>query len=87
MAQLIEEGRDYDNRQEVPIVYRINGSIYIWRAEYMRNEAVSWRRSDKYAMHEIPEHRAMSFDTLSEFQRAEALVAGGLVDLPWLSQV
>jgi len=87
MAQLVEEGREYDSRQEVPTVYRINGSVYIWRAEFMRREECTWRRSDDYAMYEIPEYRAMSFDSLSEFQRAEVLVKSGLVNLPWLSEV
>ena len=29
----------------------------------------------------------MSFDTLSEFQRAEVLVNSGLVNLPWLNRI
>ena len=85
MSDLMEEGSSFERRQEVPQVFRINGSLYIWRTGFLRNEPESWRRAGKHLMHEIPESRAMSFDTIDEFQRAELLVKHGYIDFPWLS--
>ena len=85
MKQLVEDGRNYESRQEVPTVYRVNGSLYIWRSEFMHREEFSWRVTDRHLMFEIPEFRAMSFDTLQEFQRAELMVQSGMINFPWLS--
>ena len=40
-----------------------------------------------HLIYEIPELRAMSFDTEIEFQKAELFVEGGLITLPWLSDI
>ena len=85
MADLIEDGRRFDRRQDVPPVFRINGSLYLWRAAFVRSQERSWREAGRYLLHEIPERRAMSIDTLEEFERAELLVKGGLITFPWLS--
>ncbi|MFP6638973.1 MAG: amidohydrolase family protein, partial [Myxococcota bacterium] len=84
MADLIPKGSNFERRQEVPNVYRINGSLYVWRTGFVRSEPVSWRRGGKHLMHEIPESRAISIDTKEEFQRAELLVQHGFINLPWL---
>lgn len=86
MADLIPEGAGFDRRQDVEAVYRINGSIYIWRAEFVRRERTSWRRHGKHLLYELPEARAMSIDSLAELRRAEALVQSGLIRLPWLGE-
>jgi CMP-N,N'-diacetyllegionaminic acid synthase len=85
MADLIEDGSKFDRRQQVPAVYRINGSLYIWRTEFVRTQENSWRQSGRHLMYETPEARAMSIDTLQEFQRAELLVQSGLISFPWLN--
>jgi N-acylneuraminate cytidylyltransferase len=85
MAELIEGGSKFDQRQEVPAVYRINGSLYIWRTEFVRTQERSWRQSGRHLIHETPEARAMSIDTPQEFQRAELLVQSGQISFPWLS--
>ena len=84
MADLIPEGALFDRRQDVPTVYRINGSLYIWRCCFLRNEEISWRRNGRHLIFEIPELRAVSIDTDDEFQRTEALVRSGLIRMPWL---
>lgn len=84
MADLFDGGGSYSRRQELPTVYRINGSLYLWRTDFLRTEQGPWRLSGNHLMYEIPEYRAMSFDTELEFQRAELLVSGGLITLPWL---
>ena len=85
MANLIEEAAGYSRRQDVPIVYRINGLLYIWRTDFVRSQESRWERQGKHLIHEIPEVRAMSTDTIEEFERTELMVKGGLVSLPWLT--
>lgn len=87
MEDLIPGGSDYHRRQDAPDVYRINGSLYLWRADFVRTEERSWRQTGGHLIYEIPEIRAMSFDTAMEFQKAELFVKGGLITLPWLAQV
>ena len=86
MADLMEEGSRFEQRQAVPRVYRINGSLYLWRAEFVRREERSWRRRGRNLLYEIPEFRAMSIDTAQEFDRAELLVKGGYITFPWLNE-
>lgn len=86
MADLIDEGSTFDRRQDVPLVYRINGSVYIWRTEFVRRQKQSWRRTGRHLIYEIPESRATSIDTGEEFERAELLVKSGVISLPWLAE-
>lgn len=85
MADLVEGGSRFDRRQDAPIAYRINGSMYLWRTAFVRRQERSWRQTGRFLMYEIPELRAMSIDTAGEFERAELLVRSGLITLPWLS--
>ncbi len=85
MAALIDDGASFQRRQDLPVVYRINGSLYIWRTEFVRKANQEWRRQGSHVMYEIPELRAMSLDELQEFERAEALVKQGLITFPWLN--
>lgn len=86
MADLVDGGSAYHRRQDVPPVYRINGSLYIWRTELVRSEANSWRRTGQHLIYELPDIRAISIDTEEDFQRAELLVKSGLIEFPWLDQ-
>ena len=86
MADLIEQGGRFDRRQDVPPVYRINGSLYLWRTRFVRDQTEGWRRHGRHLLHEIPEMRAMSIDTLEEFHKAELLVTQGLIRFPWLKE-
>lgn len=85
MADLIEGGSSFNQRQQVPVVYRINGSLYIWRTEFVRTQEISWRQPAKNLIYETPEARSISIDTPQEFQRAELLVQSGLILFPWLN--
>ncbi len=84
MSDLFEGADAIQRRQEVEAVYRINGSLYIWRAAYVREHSGSWR-TGQHLMHQIPDFRAMSIDTLDEFDWAERLVLSGLIRFPWLN--
>jgi N-acylneuraminate cytidylyltransferase len=85
MADLMKEGADCERRQDVRPVYRINGSLYLWRTAFVRS-ARSWRQDGRHLLYEIPESRAMSIDTAEQFERAEFLVKSNRIGLPWLSE-
>jgi CMP-N,N'-diacetyllegionaminic acid synthase len=84
MADLVPQGSDYVRRQDVPTVYRINASLYIWRTAFVRAETRNWRPHGRHRLYEIPERNAIHIDDADEFARAEALLQQGLLRLPWL---
>ena len=86
MADLIEGGDRFNRRQDVPTVYRINGSLYVWRTGFIRRERRGWRAFGKHLLYEIPEIRAMSIDALDEFEQAETFVRQGLITFPWMER-
>lgn len=75
----------FTRRQDVPTFFRINGALYVWRADHVRAAPASWRDAP-HLMLEMPEERAFSIDDLAEFNRAEALLERGLLTLPWLPE-
>lgn len=70
-------------RQDAPRLLRINGALYLWRAGFVRTAPADWTAGRHVAL-EIPESRALSIDDKHEFELAEALIARGLLRLPWL---
>jgi CMP-N,N'-diacetyllegionaminic acid synthase len=83
LAPLIE-GDVYARRQDVPPVFRINASLYVWRTSFVHREHDAWQNG-RLLMHEIPDERAFHIDAPQELERAEALLAAGLITLPWLA--
>jgi N-acylneuraminate cytidylyltransferase len=73
----------YVRRQDVPACLRINGALYLWRAEFLRRTPPTWL-DGKHRAVEIPESRAFSIDDLWEFQLTELVLEKGLVRLPWI---
>lgn len=63
-------------------VYRINGLVYIWRAEFVRTQE-GWRHG-KLLLYEVPALRALSIDDIHLFEQAEGLLRSRCVTLPWL---
>jgi len=85
MTDLFPNAASYTCRQDVPEVYRINGSLYCWRTRFMKNNPDGWRHG-KLLMYAIPDAAAISIDTEDEFKRAELFVKSGLFNLPWLEK-
>lgn len=83
MEDLYREAKTFERRQDVPTVYRINASLYLFRRAFVKREVQSWRRG-RLKVFVIPESRSIHIDTLDQFERAEALVRAGLIRLPWL---
>lgn len=85
MTRLIPEGGQYHRRQDVPTVYRMNASLYIWRRDFIHAcEKNEWSKEGNFLLHEIPESRAIHIDDLHEFEVAELLIKKNLISLPWI---
>jgi CMP-N,N'-diacetyllegionaminic acid synthase len=83
LEPLFPEGTAYTRRQDVPEVLRIDASLYAWRTSFIRSGAGSWR-DGRLLAHEVPPLRAVHLDEETDFAVFEALLAVGLVTLPWL---
>ena len=86
MTDLIQDARQFNRRQDVPTVYRINGSLYIWRADFVRNESQGWRQAH-HLIYEMPEARAIHIDDANEFEKTDLLIRQGWIHLPWLENM
>jgi len=82
MRDLIPGASSYARRQDLPTVYRINATLYLWRADFVRR-ADNWR-SGRIRMHVVPESTAVHIDDLDQFKHAEWLIETGALTLPWL---
>ena len=80
---LLRHRHGVTRRQDTARYLRINGNFYVWRAASARAPQQSWFDEGRYAGVEIPEAQAFSIDDEYEFRLIEALVAAGLVQLPW----
>ena len=85
MAPLIDGAGRFTRRQDVPPVYRINATLYLWRRDFLVGVTRSWIEG-KLLLHEIPEERAIHIDDLAEFNRADLMIRHGLVRFPWLQE-
>jgi CMP-N,N'-diacetyllegionaminic acid synthase len=84
MVDLFAEHIHHSRRQDVPTVYRINGCLYLWRADFVRNETESWR-DGKHLILVLPEARAIHIDELYQFQLADLQIRHKLIELPWMT--
>lgn len=84
LETLFPSAGSYARRQDVPTVYRINATLYLWRTEFVRREPGKWMDNGKHLIYEIPEKRAIHIDDINEFSRTEALIRQGFISLPWL---
>ena len=84
MRDLIPGAHKYARRQEVPKAFRINGTLYLWRADFVRR-ATDWR-TGRLRMQEVPESRAVNIDDIDQFRLVEWLIETGGIELPWLSR-
>ena len=87
MRQLVPMIAGYVRRQDVPITYRVNGSLYLWRREHVLSSPAPAYYTVPHRILVIPEERAIHIDELRDFQIAELLVRQGIVHLPWIQAV
>ncbi len=77
--------QSYNRRQDVPDVYCINASLYLWRASFVRAEGWTWRNG-KHLLWPIPAIRALHIDDQEDLHHAQAIIDAGLVQLPWVNK-
>jgi N-acylneuraminate cytidylyltransferase len=75
---------NYARRQDVPPVYRINATLYLWRRDFLLSVTDNRWLDSNQRMLVIPESRAVHIDELADFQLAELALQAGLMTLPWL---
>lgn len=86
LALAFPQDVNFVRRQDVPPVYRINATLYLWRREFLlKAPAAPFATDARHRMLVVPETRAIHIDTLEDFQMAEILIAHGMVHLPWLT--
>ena len=85
LERFFAEGTGVVRRQDAARYLRINGNFYVWRTAFVRRLGDSWFDEGRHGRVEIPEERAFAIDHLYEFQRLEALLAQGVLQLPWLN--
>jgi N-acylneuraminate cytidylyltransferase len=83
MTPLFPEGRAFERRQDLPRVYRINATLYLWRRDYLLSLRGSWLEG-KNLLLEVPEARSIHIDDADEFAKADLLIRHGFVKFPWL---
>jgi CMP-N,N'-diacetyllegionaminic acid synthase len=87
LTMAFPEANGQKRRQDVAGVYRITGSLYLWRRDYVQQTSDINLARDPHRMLVIPKERAIDIDDLYDFQIAELAVSGGICPLPWLSSV
>jgi N-acylneuraminate cytidylyltransferase len=83
MRPLIPEGESYTRRQDLPTVYRINGTLYLWRREFFLANETAWRHG-RHRLQVVPEIRATSIDDQRDLDKIELFIRAGIITLPWL---
>ncbi len=86
MEDFSESAASFSRRQDLPTVYRINASLYVWRREFIVANAETWRKG-RLLLQVVPEVRSIHVDTLDEFRMLEACLSSGLIEFPWLQGV
>ncbi|HET6667166.1 MAG TPA: acylneuraminate cytidylyltransferase family protein [Intrasporangium sp.] len=86
LERYFEAGTGVTRRQDVERFLRINGNFYLWRSDFVRRLESSWFDEGRHAGVEIPESQAFSIDDAYEFRLIEALIAAGIIRLPWMER-
>lgn len=81
LEPLASIGTTLVRRQDAPVVYRINGQLYLFRRDSVLRGA--WP-AGRYRLLETPERRAFAIDEPYEFELAAMCIENGLIELPWL---
>ncbi len=87
LAMAFPLDQSYACRQDLPTVYEVNGTLYLWRRDYLLSAPIDPCASG--APHRglvIPEERGLDIDTDLDFRFVEFLVREGVVSLPWLKE-
>jgi N-acylneuraminate cytidylyltransferase len=72
-------------RQDHPVIYRINGMLYLWRRDYLMSASAIDLGATPHRMLIVPKERAIDIDEEYDLHLAEWTLQSGLVKLPWLA--
>lgn len=86
MAMAFPSQHPYTRRQDVPPVYRINATLYVWRRDFLLSPAADHWQAAPHRLLIIPDERAFHIDTPADFRLADLMLTHGLVSLPWLER-
>lgn len=84
LNHLIPTAAPYVRRQDVPVTYRINGLLYLWRREHLLQSSAPKYSEISHRMLIVPEIRSTDVDEAQDLVMIELLLREGLVSLPWL---
>lgn len=71
----LSKGQGAGRRQDLPAVYALNGSIYVWRRAALAQAAQHGLWSVRIAPYEMPRWKSADIDDLEDFEYAEWLNA------------
>jgi CMP-N,N'-diacetyllegionaminic acid synthase len=75
----------YSRRQDVPQVWRINGTLYLFRRDFlMSTTAEKWLDARLLPL-VIPEERAIHIDDIFEFKKWDLLLKEKVLSFPWMN--
>ncbi len=83
LEPLFPDARAVVRRQDAERILRISGSIYLFRAEFVREQPDTWL-GGRHLLLELPRDRGVDVDTADDLALARAMLAAGVVTLPWL---
>lgn len=79
------ESTQYVRRQDVPTIYRINGTLYVWRRDFLLRAPPSpLGCNEPHRALVIPDERAIHIDSPSDLRLAELLIREKILKFPWL---
>lgn len=77
-VRLVKEGNNYINRQDAPVVYDMNSSIYVWWKDILRQKKSPFL--EKSRIYVMPKERSIDIDDALDFKIAEMLMKEDLSD-------
>jgi CMP-N-acetylneuraminic acid synthetase len=83
LEYLVPQGRFYHRRQDVPPTYRMDGSLHVWRARFVRERDGGYHWGQHVGYKTDP-RLACSIDTLEQFEELEEKVKKGVIKLAWM---
>ena len=84
LKELVSGAGTFVRRQDVPEVYSINGTLYLWRRNYVLS-ATNWR-DGRLRPQQVDEQQSIAIDSLEQFHLVDVLLREGLLRFPWLEE-
>jgi CMP-N,N'-diacetyllegionaminic acid synthase len=70
-------------RQDFAPLYRITGSLYLWRRDFLLNARDVFAPDVRYRMLEVDDSSAIDIDDEKDLKLADLLITSGAIALPW----